>query len=368
MAADRTGGLAVGAASVFASAVPMTVLVGTLGGPFLDRFRRVPALVTIELIGALLICLPLVIDGVAIVFVTAALLAGQRTATGAIRQGVIAEGVAIEHRGPLIALSNTLDQGAQVVGYLTGAAVYLLVSPAAALLLDSASFVVAALVLIGIRLPRTDDASAVSAPGRGGLGTGLAILRDEPVLRLFALLVAVTATVGALPESLAPTIIGSDDGRTSLLLAAAPLGQALTIVVLGRTNLIARPWFQLGHLALLAAALLVAAVAPGVSGLILANLLVGVGVAWVLGPQLTFLRLVPPARMAQVTGLMWAGIAMAEGGGAVAYAALADATHPHVAYLTGGVAVAATTVLAFIAARRTPEVAALEARVRAELG
>lgn len=369
MAADRTGGLAIGAASVFAAAVPVTVLVGTVGGPLLDRFRRVPALVSLELLGAVLICLPLLIDGAAIVFVTAALLAGQRTATGAIRQGVIAQGVPTHHRGPLIALTNTIDQGAQVIGYLTGAAIYLLISPAAALLADAASYGIAALVLVGISLPAatTADASVESTTPARGPTAGFRVIAGDPVLRLFALLVFFSAIVAALPETLAPVVLGPDDARASLLLAAAPLGQAVTIVILGRTATVARPWFQLWHLVLLAGGLTIASVAPGFEGLLAANVVVGVGVAWVLGPQLTFLRLVPPARMAQVTGAMWAAIAVAEGGGALLLGAFADVTSPRAAYLVAGVLVAVTAVVGISAARRSEAVTALELRLRDEV-
>jgi predicted MFS family arabinose efflux permease len=363
MAADRTGGLAVGAAGVFVAAVPMTVLVGTLGGPLLDRIPRIRSLVRLELLGALLICLPLLVDGVAVVYVTAALLAGQRTATGAIRQGVIAEGVASEHRPALLALGNTIDQAAQVVGYLTGAALYLAVSAEAALLLDSASFVVAALVLIGVRLaPRTEE----DGSDPPSFGTGLRVILDHPALRLFGLLTVLTATAGALPETLAPTIVPDDSRLTPLLLAAAPLGQAVTIAIIGRTRVVARPWFQLGHLAALAGALLLAALAPTPGLLVVANIAVGAGVAWILGPQLTFLRLTPPARMAQVAGLMWAVIALAEGGGSFLYATLADRAGPAAAYAAAGVVLSVTAAVAVLAARRSGTVEELDRAVLAE--
>jgi hypothetical protein len=363
MAADRSGASALGAAGVFASAVPMTILVGALAGPFLDRIRRVPSLVTLELLGAAMICLPLLVDGLAIVYVTAALLAGQRTATSAIRQGVIADGVSDRHRPALIALGNTVDQSAQVLGYLGGAAIYLAVSPAAALLLDATSFVVAAIILSGVRLPAGDTAPAETP---ASFSSGLRIITDRPVLVLFGLLTVLTATTGALPETLAPTIAPGDDRLTPLLLAAAPFGQAVTIVILGRTRIVARPAFQLGHLGILAAALLLAANVPGPEALIGANLLVGVGVAWVLGPQLTFLRLTPPARMAQVAGLMWAAIAAAEGAGSMAFAALADARGTGAAYGLAGALLAAATVVGVAVSGRTPGLADLDEAVRAD--
>jgi predicted MFS family arabinose efflux permease len=187
------------------------------------------------------------------------------------------------------------------------------------------------------------------------------------VLRLFALLVFFSATAAALPETLAPVVLEPDAARASLLLAAAPLGQAVTIVILGRTTTVTRPWFQLWHLVLLAGGLTIASVAPGFEGLLAANVVVGVGVAWVLGPQLTFLRLVPSARMAQVTGAMWAAIAVAEGGGALLFGAIADATSPRSAYLAAGVVVAITAVLGITVARRSDAVTAFERRIRDEV-
>lgn len=363
MAADRSDAAAIGAAGVFASAVPMTIIVGTVAGPYLDRVRRVPGLVTLELLGAAMICLPLLIDGLAIVYVTAALLAGQRTATGAIRQGVIADGVSERHRPALIALGNTVDQGAQVLGYLAGAAIYLAVSPAAALLLDSASFVVAAALLSRVRLPARGD---VPPEGPPSLTAGFRVIADRPVLVLFGMLTLLTATTGALPETLAPTVVPGGDRLTPILLAAAPLGQAITIIVLGRTRIVARPGFQFGHLAVLATALLLAANVPGPEALVAANVLVGVGVAWVLGPQLTFLRLTPPARMAQVAGLMWAAIAAAEGAGSLAFAALADARGTSAAYGLAGTMLAAATVVAIVVGRRTSGVVELDEAVQSD--
>ena len=58
------------------------------------------------------------------------------------------------------------------------------------------------------------------------------------------------------------------------------------------------------HLAWLSLAFGVAAQGRSPAWFIVANLLVGTGVAWTLGPQLSFMRLAPQERMAQVTGTM----------------------------------------------------------------
>ncbi|MFP4311718.1 MAG: hypothetical protein ACLFS9_07015, partial [Nitriliruptoraceae bacterium] len=81
------------------------------------------------------------------------------------------------------------------------------------------------------------------------------------------------------------------------------------------------------------------------AGTAAANLLIGGGTAWVLGAQVLFLRLAPRERMAQVTGAMIAGLAVADGVGSLALAALADRAGPAAAYLVGGVAIGLALVL-----------------------
>ena len=140
MAADRTGGSAVGAAG------------GLRRRRADDRPRRhrrraacstgvprVRALVTLELLGAALICLPLLARRRR--HRVHHRRAARRTAHGDRRDppGRDRRGVSRPATAPaLIALGNTIDQGAQVLGYWTGAAHLPAVSPSAALLLDAA--------------------------------------------------------------------------------------------------------------------------------------------------------------------------------------------------------------------------------------
>jgi MFS family permease len=354
LAADRTG-QALAAAAVLAVGVVPTLLTGVVAGPWLDRIPRVRALVALQLVGAAVICLPVLLEGIGVVYVTAALLAVVRTATIAVRSGAMAEGLEDDHRGPLVALLATTDQAGQVVGYLTGASLYLLLGTDVALLVDAASFVVGAAVLATLRLP-----PPAPRPTRLPVTGGLTLIARDPVLRLLAVLVVATGTVASLPEVLAPVVATAGDGWRPVVLAAAPLGQAITMAVIGRTPQIRRPSVQLAHLAWLVLALAITALGRSPAWIAFGNLLIGTGVAWIVGPQLTFLRLAPPARMAQITAAMVALLATADGIGSLAFARLADVAGVSTAYRTAGALLLAMALVGWVLKERTPDAHVLD--------
>lgn len=354
LAHDRTG-MTIGAAAVLAVGVIPSLLTGLIGGAWLDRFPRAPALALLQVAGAVAICLPVIIGGIPVVFVTAVLLAIVRIATIAVRSGALAEGVEDDHRGPTIALMGTTDQAAQVVGYLTGGALYVLLGANAALLLDAASFMIGAIILFGLPLPEPDE-----RPSRLPVTAGIRTIVRDPVLRLLALLVAVTGTVASLPEVLAPSVAGPGDPWRPIVLAAAPAGQAITMTVLGRLPHIRRPSVQIVHCGALGLALALAALGRTPAAIAAANLLVGAGVAWIVGPQLTFIRLAPKARMAQITGTMIATLAVTEGIGSLGFAALADARGVSAAYRLAAVLILAAAVIGWLVKERTPNALAMD--------
>jgi len=354
LAADRTG-LVLGAAAVVAVGVVPSVLAGILGGRWLDRFDRARALGVLQLLGGAVVLLPVLLGGTAVVIVTAAGLAAVRVATVAIRSGAMADGLSDEHRGPLVALLNTTDQAAQVVGYLTGASLYVALGADAALLLDAATFLVSAALLVGLPLPPQGHQEEPPT-----LTTGVREILRQPVLRLLGLLALTTGLVGSLPEVLAPAVAAGDDPLRPLVLAAAPAGQAVTMALLGRSPSIRRPRNLLVHLAGLAGALLLAALARTPAQVAAANLLVGAGTAWVVGAQVLFLQLAPGARMAQITGAMVAGLAIADGLGSVGLAAVADRAGTAAAYGVGALLVGAAVVVGMQTRSRTPAVRELD--------
>jgi MFS family permease len=354
LAADRTG-LVLGAAAVVAVGVVPSVLAGILGGRWLDRFPRAPALAALQAAGALVVLLPAFIGGTTVVIVTAAGLAGIRVATTSIRSGAMADGLSDEHRGPLVALLTTTDQATQVAGYLTGAGLYVAVGASSALVLDAATFVVSALLLLGLPIPSPD-----TPPPPTTVTTGLREIGRHQTLRLLALLALATGLIGSLPEVLAPAVAGPDSAWRAALLAAAPAGQAITMTVLGRTRVLHRPRNLLVHLGALAGALAVAALATTPAQVAAANLLIGAGTAWVIGAQVLFLRLAPRAHMAQVTGAMIAGLAVADGIGSLSLATVADRSGTTGAYALGAVAIAVAVAVGILLRARSEVTRALD--------
>lgn len=354
LAADRTG-VAIGAAAVIAVGVVPALVTGLVGGPWLDRFHRGRTLAALQLLGGSVICLPVMFDGTAVVFLTAAALSAIRVATIAVRSGAMAEGVEDERRGPLVALLSSTDQGAQVVGFLTGGALYVTVGADAALLLDAGTFVVGAAVLIGLRLPRPDVRT--TAPP---LNAGFLDIWRHPVLRLLGALVVCSGIVASLPEVLAPSVAGPGDPLRPIVLAAAPAGQVIAMTVIGRLAATRRTSVQLAHLAALGIALLLAAVAPSSLAVAGANVLVGAGTAWIVGPQLLFLRLAPRVRMAQITGTMVAGLAVADGLGSLMLAGVADLAGVGWAYAAGGAFILVAAGVGWRLRATTSEIIALD--------
>lgn len=330
LAADRTG-FAIGAAAVLAVGVVPALLTGLVGGRWLDRFHRGRTLAGLQLAGGAVICLPVILDGIAVILLTAAALSAIRVATIAVRAGAMAEGVEDERRGPLVALLASTDQGAQVVGFLTGGALYVAVGADAALLLDAATFVIGAAVLMGLRLPAPEHRRTPPP-----LNAGLLDIWRHPVLRLLGVLVVCTGIVASLPEVLAPSVAGPGDPLRPLVLAAAPAGQVLAMALMGRSAAIRRIDVQLAHLGVLGVALVLASIAPSTLAVAGANVLVGAGTAWIVGPQLLFLTHAPRARMAQITGTMVAGLAVADGLGSLVLAGVADLVGIGWAYASGG--------------------------------
>jgi MFS family permease len=357
LAYDRAGGRVLGSAAVLAAAAVPALLSSALAGSWLDRLPRGRALAGAQVAGAAVVVLPVVVPGLAIVFVAAALLGAVKAVTIAVRAGAMAEAVEDRHRGPLVALLSTTDQTGQVVGYTVGAGLAATVGASPALLIDAASFLVGAAVISRIPFP-----APLPRQRRPGFSTGVRDIVGNPVLRLLAPLVWITATVGSLPEALAAGVVGADDAAwLPFVLAAAPAGQALTMLVIGRLPQLGRPSVQLVHLAWLSLAFGIAALGRSPGWFVLANLLVGSGVAWTIGPQLAFVRLAPPERMAQVTGTMIAVVIAADGLGTPLFAWIADRTSVAATYRIAGVVVLAAALVGWAVKERTPLASQLDA-------
>jgi MFS family permease len=330
----RSGGHPLGSAAVFGiQAVPaFAVSVGI--GPWLDRIPRRAGLITLSLVGAAAVALPIVVSGLWAVFAAAAVIGAIRTAFNSIRTGAIADGVSREIRGRLVALLTTSNQVSEVVGYVAGSAVAIAIGTGTALAADGATFVVAAALLAGLRLP------AISrSPHGASMTTGIRTIFADRTLALLVPVAWIGLSLGAVPQSLATAALSKTDrGWVPIALAAMAAGAAIAATVVGRTALSERVLGQFGYMTVTGIVFMLTAVGMRADPLLVVegNFLIGLSFGWTVAAQTTFIHVIPVERMAHVTSTMIGSLIVLEGAGAVAAGAVAGAFGVPAAYLAGG--------------------------------
>lgn len=337
LAYERSGGRAVAAAGFLAATGIGGLLTALLGAPLVDRVPRRGGLVGAEVVGAVAIALPLVLPGLWPMYAAAVLLGARRSIEVAIRHGVLADAVSERLRSGLLGLLGTTDQFGQVIGYLTGASMAVAIGARSALALDLVTFVVGALVLAGLVVPPHRPPEH-----RPSLTTGWREIAGHPQLRILALLVATSAAASALPESLAGAAVGTESPWLPVVLAAGPAGGVVGFLVAGRLAATTRFDGQLAHLTVYGAVVLLGALASGPLGFTLVNLGAGAGAAWIIGPQVSFVRLSPQRHVSQIMASMTALVMLAEGSWVVVAGLVADTFGVAVAYLGAAVVILAS--------------------------
>ena len=327
--AYRETGSVIGPAAVFAARTLPAVLVGTVFSNWLDRPPRRGALVVLAFTGAVLVAAVAVHPTVVVALAIAALLGAHRTAAVSVSSGAVVDGIAPERRGAFFALSTTINQSAQAVGFLIGAAATVAIGARASLMFDAATFVAAGAVLV--RMPTISTSRRDRRPGPI---EGLRTIFSEPTLRVLAPIVWVAMLGMALPETVAPRI--GHGVLLPLLMAAAPFGAMVAALTFGRGNALRDISRQL-HLVLLlgigfgfGAIVLASGGSPWL--LVAVNGAVGVASVWVVGARTTFADRTPAGRMAQVEATMVASIVVTEGLGVLGLGWLATTAGPWAGY------------------------------------
>jgi len=340
----RSGGHPLGSAAVFGIQAIPALAVSAGIGPWLDRIPRRSGLITLSLIGAAAISLPIVASGLWAVLVAAAVIGAARTAFSSIRTGAIADGVPRDVRGRLVALVNTSNQVSEVVGYVTGSAVAIAIGVGPALAADAATFVVAAALLAGLRLP-----SISRSARRASMATGIRTIFADRTLAVLVPVVWIGLSLGAVPQSLAAAALSrTDRGWVPAALAAMAAGVAIAATVVGRTALSERVLGQFGYLVVAGVAFLLTAAGLRADPLLVVpgNFVIGLSFGWVVAAQTTFIHVIPAERMAHVTSTMIGSLIVLEGAGAVAAGAVAGAIGVPAAYLLGGAILTAASLAA----------------------
>lgn len=350
LAYERAGGRSVGAAGFLAATGAGSLAVALVGGPLLDKLPRRGGLIGAELTGAAALLLPLTIPALWPTYVAAFILGVRRSGTVSIRHGVLADAVPERLRSGLLGLMGTTDQLGQVIGYATGATLAVSLGAGLALGLDLVTFLVGAVVLAGLVVPprkHPDDRASVFDGWRG--------IFEHPQLRLLALLVIASAAASALPETLANAAVGSSNPWLPVVLAAGPAGGVIGYVVAGRMTATTRFAGQLTHLTLFGGVVVLGAWAGGPLGFTAVNIAAGAGSAWIIGPQVAFIRLAAPHRISQIMASMVALVMLSEGAWVLAAGAVADTYGVATAYAAAAAVITAAAVAGWIVHLRRGE-------------
>jgi MFS family permease len=263
-------------------------------------------------------------------------------------------------------------QLATVVGFVLGGALVAGLNPAAALLVDAATFAVSA-GWLSLRLKRrpapTAGRQATPSLWRDAVD-GLRFIRRSPHLLAIIAVTWLGTCFATAPEGLAAPLVdelGRGSTAVGVLLAAGPLGTTIGGVLLTRL-LSARRRDELVpalvglSLAPLLLAGVLAATAPAWSpafGVVVALLFVaGLGSSWVITLNAAFVRMVPSAYRGRAFGVAVSGLNGVQGLGLLGAGLAAEGLAPSgVVALCGALGLAAVVVPLVKYVRTRPAVA-----------
>jgi Major Facilitator Superfamily len=351
---DRTG-----SAGLTALTYALTYLPDLIGGPLLsglaDRYPRRAVMVVSDVLRAVLMA-AMAVPGMPI-HTIAMLLVAARLANSPFSSAQAAT-LPLVLGGDRYVIGQTIRQitvqAAQLVGFAGGGGVVALLGTSQALAIDSATFLVSAMLIgFGVRhrpAPRPDSGDGAYSMLRQ-LGAGASIIVQDRRLRTLVGL-AWLAGFGIVPEGLAAPYaaeIGEGTAAVGLLLAAHPAGIVIGASALGRGFGPQRRQQLIGPLAVLALLPLIGyAFHPGLYAALALLLLSGICTAYQVTASATFISLVPDSGRGQAFGLAGSGLIAAQGLGLVAGGVLVSIfCSPGVAIAVAG---AAGTLVALPAA------------------
>jgi predicted MFS family arabinose efflux permease len=223
---ERTGSPA-WAAAVTAVSLAGFVGLGQVLATLADRYGRITIMLVADIARAVLFFAMLISMPVGGLLVLA-FLAGLATPPfEAARSAALPDLVPEDRYGEALALAGISVQSSLVLGYALGGLLLTVVEPEAAVAINAATFLVSALVLLGLRDTAAAIPAAVRSTVKRSLGDGAAALFGDRMVRRALVIVAFTAALGTVGEALVVPYadgIGLSDGVLGLLAAAVPIG------------------------------------------------------------------------------------------------------------------------------------------------
>ena len=352
---------ATGSAALTALTYALTFLPDLVAGPLLsglaDRFPRRATMIASDVLRAALVA-AMALPGTPLVLIGALLVAVQCVAApfAAARAAILPHLLPGDRYVVGSAVLTTTYQSAQVLGFAVGGPLVALVGVPAALLTDAATFVVSALVLLGVPEQRPDAAPRTP---QAQVRDGLRMVSSDRRLRALVALACVSAFVVTVEGLAAPyaAALGGGPVAVGVLLAANPLGTAIGIVVFTRLVAPSRRSRLLGPLAVASCIPLVAsALDPGLGGVVTLWIISGLACAYQVPTNAAFVAAVPDEQRGQAFGLAVTALRVTQGVGVLAAGLLAEAFGPADAVALAGAAgvlVAAGCALAWTRALST---------------
>lgn len=303
-----------------------------VGGPVLsplaDRLPRKRVMVACDAVRALTVAL-MALPGVPLVLLFALLLSSSLLMPPfeAARAATLPDVLTGDRYVVGSSLNSITNQLCQVLGFVLGGAAVVALRPRGALLADAVSFALSAVVIAaGVR--HRPAVSRTSRPTlRADLVEGAAVVFRTPVLRSILLLAWAGATFSIVPEGLAVTYakrLGYGPLATGFLTAAMPLGLVVGAVLVAR---FLAPVARVRSMRAFAAAafvpLLLTGLRPPLWGAIALWTLTGVGMAFQIPANATFMLAVPAEARGRAFGLAQSGMQALQGISIAAGGALA---------------------------------------------
>lgn len=327
-----------------ATVYAITYVPWLIGGPLLsglaDRYPRRTVMISCQLLSAALVAL-MAVPGIplwilaSLLFVVILVESPFLSARASLLVDVLPD-----DRYVLASATNILTfQGAQVFGFVAGGGLVLALGERPSLLLDAASFLFAAALLRFFVRDRPSAAAAAAAELGSAwkrMRTGAQVVFGDRRLRGLVLL-AWLAAFSVVPEGLAAPYTGGKATDVGLMLAAQPVGSVLGGLVVSRMIRPATRLELMGPLAVLSCAPLVLFALPLPLPAALALLVLsGLGTAYNLPANATFMQSLPSERRGQAFGLVAAGLSAGQGLSIGAAGALAETFAPSTVIAVAG--------------------------------
>lgn len=334
----------------------LTYLPPIVGGPVLsglaDLFPRRRVMVVCDVVRTGLVALmalrslPL---GVLCVLVFLTVLLG--APFSAARAALLADVLAGDRYVAGSAINNITHQATQMLGFLAGGALVVVVGTYEALAINAATFAASALILlIGLRPRPAPQCHPKRMALWHGTRDGARLIFGDPTLRslvAFAWLCAFYVVPEGLAAPYAETFPGSSAVTVGVLMAAMPTGMVVGAFVFSRFVRPSDRIRAMGWMSILACAPLIGSgLGPPLWAVVALWAVSGVGVAYQLAANAAFVAAVPAAKRGQAFGFAQSGILAGQGVGILVGGLAAEVLGPQaVVALAGVCGVSAATVI-----------------------